>query len=70
LPQDFFDPNSYRSFFFSSPCGTKAGLFVDPTIQFTGLKDKGVSYAASFNAELFKQLRPAMVAAPKNSFPS
>lgn len=50
--------------------GTKAGLVVDPTIQFTDLKDKGVPYNASYNAELFKQLSPAMVTALKARFPA
>jgi len=49
--------------------GTQAGLVVDPSIQFTDLKDKGVPFNASYNAELFKSLSPAMVVALKTRFP-
>jgi len=50
--------------------GTTVGLVNDPTIQFTDLKDKGVPYTASYNAELFKPLSPTMVAVFKAKFPS
>jgi len=50
--------------------GTKVGLVKDETIQFTDLKDQGVPYNASYNAELFKQLSPQMVAALQIIFPT
>ena len=66
LPMPTIDPTLPQA----GDAGTKAGLVVDPTIQFTDLKDKGVPYNASYNAELFKQLSPAMVTALKARFPA
>ncbi|MBS1187739.1 MAG: metallophosphoesterase [Burkholderiaceae bacterium] len=40
--------------------------YLDPSIQFVDLSSKGIPYNASYNARLFKQLSPAMVAALKN----
>lgn len=66
LPMPTIDPTLPQA----GDAGTKTGLVVDPTIQFTDLKDKGVPYNASYNAELFKQLSPAMIAALKARFPA
>ena len=44
--------------------------FTDPTIQFVDLSDQGVPYNASYNAELLKQLSPAMTSVLKAQFPA
>ena len=44
--------------------------FTDPTIQFVDLSDQGVPYNASYNAELFKQLSPAMISVLQKQFPA
>lgn len=66
VPMPSIDPTQPQA----GDAGTKVGLVTDPTIQFTSLKDKGVPYTASYNAELFKPLSPAMVAALKARFPA
>jgi metallophosphoesterase (TIGR03768 family) len=48
---------------------TPGNPFTDPTIQFVDLSDQGVPYNASYNAELFKQLSPTMIAALQIQFP-
>ncbi|HOE40164.1 MAG TPA: TIGR03768 family metallophosphoesterase [Rhodoferax sp.] len=64
LPMPTIDPTLPQA----GDAGTSVGLVNDPSIQFTSLKD--VPYNASYNAELFKQLSPAMVAALKARFPA
>jgi hypothetical protein len=41
---------------------------VDPTIKYVDLSASGVPYNGSYNAELFKQLSPQMVAVLKAKF--
>ena len=41
----------------------------DPSIQFVDLSSKGVPFNASYNAQLFKQLSPAMKAHLQEQFP-
>lgn len=65
VPMPTIDPTQPQA----GDAGSKVGLVNDPTIQFSDLKDKGVPYTASYNAELFKPLSPAMVAALKARFP-
>jgi len=43
--------------------------YTDPSIQFVDLTSKGVPYNASYNAQLFKQLSPAMKAHLQTLFP-
>lgn len=66
LPLPTIDPTRPQA----GDAGTQAGLVPDPSIQFTDLKNQGVPYNASYNAELFKPLSPAMVAALKARFPA
>lgn len=42
----------------------------DPSIQFVDLSDQGIPYNASYNAQLFKQLSPAMKAKMQELFPT
>jgi metallophosphoesterase (TIGR03768 family) len=65
VPMPTIDPTQAQA----GDAGTKAGLINDPTIKFTNLQDKGVPYTASYNAELFKPLSPAMVAVLRAKFP-
>jgi metallophosphoesterase (TIGR03768 family) len=44
--------------------------FTDPTIQYVDLSGQGVPYNASYNAELFKPLSPAMKSALQAQFPA
>lgn len=66
IPMPTIDPTQLQA----GDSGTHAGLIKDPTIKFTDLKDKGVPYTASYNAELFKPLSPTMVAVLKAKFPA
>jgi len=65
IPMPTTDPTQPQA----GDAGTKLGLVNDPTIQFTNLASQGVPYTASYNAELFKPLSPAMVAFLKARFP-
>ena len=42
----------------------------DPSIQFVNLSDQDVPYNGSYNAELFKQLSPAMISVLQTQFPA
>jgi metallophosphoesterase (TIGR03768 family) len=49
---------------------TASDPFTDPTIKYVDLSGNGVPYNASYNAELFKQLSPAMINALRIQFPA
>ncbi len=44
--------------------------YTDPSIQFVDLSSKGIPYNASYNAQLFKQLSPAMKAHLQSLYPA
>jgi metallophosphoesterase (TIGR03768 family) len=66
IPMPTIDPTQPQA----GDSGTNVGLVNDPTIKFTDLKDQGVPYTASYNAELFKPLSPTMVAVLMARFPT
>jgi metallophosphoesterase (TIGR03768 family) len=48
---------------------TPSKPYTDPSIRFVNLSKDGVSYHASYNAELFKQLSPEMIDVLRMRFP-
>ena len=49
---------------------TGAGGVADPSIQYLDLTSQGIPFNASYNAQLFKQLSPAMKARMQTLFPA
>ena len=61
------DPTRLRG---GDPLNQGSGdAYTDPSIQFVDLTSKGVPYNASYNAQLFKQLSPAMKTHLRTLFP-
>lgn len=67
IPVPSMDPSRIQGD--PDPAANPPATFTDPTIQFVDMTSKGVPYNASYNAELFKQLSPAMKARMQALFP-